>query len=105
MKAVSLDRRCTARLVPSPTKLPARRPAESSRASLARGSESSGAGGRSSSSRPRNRPAPPQPAAAPASRIRPKASAPREIGPAGRDMAGNVPGAWVQRKGEPPGGT
>ena len=57
------------------------------------------------SSRPRNRPAPLQPAAAPASRIRPKASAPREIGPAGRDMAGNVPGAWVQRKGEPPGGT
>ena len=45
MTPVSLESRCTARLVPSPTKLPASAPSESSRPSLATASESSGAGG------------------------------------------------------------
>ena len=100
MNAVSLDSRCTARLVPSPTKLPASVPAESSRASLARPRESSGAGGRSRSSSPRNRPAPRQ-------RAEPRESS-SESATRGRsaetdarrgDMGGNVTAPAVEGKG------
>ena len=64
MRAVSLERRWTARLVPSPTKLPRRRPAESMRASLAVVRRSIGAGGRSRKASSKNRPTGAQAAAA-----------------------------------------
>ena len=67
MSVVSLDSRCTERLVPSPTKLPTIYPSESILTSLATLMESSGAGGLSFNSSPRNRPAlwHPTPAIAP----------------------------------------
>ncbi len=102
MNAVSLESRCTDRLVPSPTKLPASRPAESIRASLANGSESSGAGGRSFTSSSIKRPVLAHPPLTLTPRARTAYLAHGTSRHSHRDMAGNVPAVRVERKGEKP---
>lgn len=96
MSAVSLESRCSDRLVPSPTKLPTRKPRESILTSLATLMESSGAGGLSRNSSPRKRPAPAQPARL----SNEQTSSPADIACSfPSDMAVNVPRWGEKRKG------
>jgi len=97
MSAVSLESKCSDRLVPSPTKLPTRYPSESTLTSLATLMESRGVGGRSRIKSPRKRPVLAHAlmaGGAPTSAV--AITSLRSLGP---DMAVNVPGPGEKRKG------